>query len=169
MFVRHEAPHTSPRGRSPNRLRSLTACTALGVLGAAGAARADTVNLNFVSSGSGRILHASLGGQSWDMFAGRLVHHASRGTGPLSGMPSSIQTFCVDPLQAPAAAASPYTTSSIATLSGNTGLTNLGFAKQQAIYDLYQAAAGRQFTLGLDYAAAFQLAVWEVVYDYSGT
>lgn len=84
-----------------------------------------------------------------------------------SGLPRNIVTFCVDILQTNATNPSPYAQSSVATLSGNAGMQNLGYGKQQAIYDLYQAAANRQFTLGLDYATAFQVALWEVVYDFS--
>jgi hypothetical protein len=147
----------------------LALCAALGAFGLAGAARADTVDLTYLGNGNGRVVHVALGAQSWDVFAGRLVHGASAGSGLMSGTPSSIVTFCVDLLQAHATTASPYTVSSVATLSGNMGATNLGFGKQQAIYDIYQAAAGREFTLGLDYATAFQVALWEVVYDYNAT
>jgi hypothetical protein len=151
------------------RIKFLSACAALVAAGATGAAQADTVNLNYTGAGSGRMVRASLGAQSWNVFAGRLIHNTAGGTAGLAGLPSSISTFCVDILQGQASAPSSYSSSSIATLSGNTGLTNLGFAKQQAIYDLYQAANGRQFTGNLDHAAAFQLALWEVVYDYSAT
>src|SRR5579862_160842 len=166
MIVR-TALRALPPGTNP--FQSLTLCLALGGFGAVGTARADTVDLSYVGNGNGRVVDVSIGTQSWDVFAGRLIHHASQGTGPMSGAPSNIVTFCVDLLQAHATTASPYTLSSVATLSGNTGLTNLGYGKQQAIYDIYQAAAGRELTLGLDYATAFQVALWEVVYDYSAT
>jgi hypothetical protein len=48
---------------------------------------------------------------------------------------------------------------SAALLSGNGGYTNLGYARQQAIKDVFAAAAGRQYTLGHDYATAFQVRV----------
>ncbi len=141
--------------------------TLLACLGAAAAAHADTVDMACIANGNGRTIQATLGAQTWDTFAGRLIHQTSAGTGSLAGLPSNILTFCAEILQAQAASPSTYSLSSVATLSGNTGITNLGFAKQQAIYDLYSAAAGRQFTLGLDYACAFQIAVWEVIYDYN--
>src|SRR5437762_218676 len=116
--------------------------TTLAGLGAACAAQADTVDMAYLSCGNGRTVHASLGAQSWDVFAGRLNHETSAGTGSLAGLPSSIVTFCAEILQNQASAPSTYSLSSVATLSGNTGITSLGFAKQQAIYDLYAAAAG---------------------------
>ena len=135
----------------------------------AGAAQADTVNLSYAGTGSGRNVHIWFGAQQRDVFAGRLLHSVTGGTGSLAGMPSTAVTFSVELLQVLAPSPSGYTASSVATLSGNTGVTNLGYAKQQAIYDLYAAAAGYQFISGSDCAAAFQIALWEVAYDYDPT
>jgi hypothetical protein len=156
-----------------SRLRK--ACSALLALGlgaliAPQAARADTVNLSFVGNGVGRTVHVQLNTQQWDMFAGRLIHKRSNGTASLNGPPQNIATFCTDLLQSHVgASANQYSSASVATLSGNGGATNLGFAKQQAIYDIFHAAAGRQYTAGMDDATAFQLAIWEVVYNFSAT
>jgi len=139
----------------------------LGLVTAAAGANADTVNLSYYGQGNGRMVRASLGTQTWDVFAGRLLFGTSGGTGTLATMPASIVTYCTEILQGQSASPVSYTGSPVATLSSNTGVTNLGFVKQQAIYDMYGAAASRQFTLGLDYACAFQVAVWEVVYDYN--
>lgn len=167
MLIRNDASRAPPCGRSRGRSKSLTLCLALASLGAASAAQAATVDLMYEGSGSGRILQLSVGTQSRTMFAGRLVHSTSNGTTSMAGLPANITTFSVEFLQGLAVAPSIYNSSSIATLSGNTGITNLGFAKQQAIYDVYHAAAGREFTQGPDYAAAFQVAIWKIVYDYS--
>lgn len=140
---------------------------ALALASAAGAAKADTVDLSYIGTGNGRTVTVKLGSQTWDAFAGRLNFAASNGTGQLASMPSSVVMFCAELLQGQAASNNQFSKSSIATLSGNGGATNLGFARQQAIYDLYAAAANRQFTLGHDYATAFQISLWEVVYDYN--
>jgi hypothetical protein len=49
-----------------------------------------------------------------------------------------------------------------------TGDTSLGALRVAALESLYAGAAGQQHT-SADWAAAFQAAVWEIVYDYDGT
>jgi len=169
MNVRIEPSRTPARRLVPSGRKIVTVCAAIGAFSVAGAARADDLNLTFAGHGAGQTVQASLGNQSWNVFAGRLLHNTSGGTGALASAPVGITTFCVDILQAHATGPTMYNSSSVALLSGNTGLTNLGGGKQQAIYDLYQAADNLQFTAFSGFAAAFQIAVWEVVYDYSTT
>ena len=157
----HGAP---PAERADGMKRVLSAGLALF---AGAAAQADTVNMSYVGNGSGRMVHIWFGAQQRDVFAGGLLNRTSGGTGALAGMPANAVTYSVELLQAGASTPAPYATSSIATLSGNTGVTNLGYAKQQAIYDIFAAANNRQFTQGQDFATGFQLALWEIVYDYN--
>ncbi|MFN0131536.1 MAG: hypothetical protein ACKVW3_03235 [Phycisphaerales bacterium] len=169
MHTANPAFPSPPPAASPSRRKALTLCLAIGAFGAAGAARADSVNLGYLGTGHGRVIHASVGTQSWDLFAGRLIHSASNGTGQLRTLPSTIVTFCADLMQSRSSIVSSFIRTSVAGTSPNAGIQNLGVAKQQAIYDVYQAAAGRQFTAGHDYATAFQITMWEVIYDYNVT
>lgn len=125
--------------------------------------QAETVNLQHTANGNGRMIRASINSLNKDVFAGRLMHTVQRNGGGTYSMAS----FSTDLLQACSSSSTPYNTSSVALLSGNAGVTNLGMGKMQAVYDIFAAAANRQFTLGHDYATAFQVALWEIVYDYN--
>lgn len=151
----------------PSRVKRLIVLAALGAFGAAGSALADPVNLTYTGNGLGQVVHVSLGAQSWDVFAGRLNHSASGGTGNTAGLPTNITTFCADIQQGHASGPTSYNSTTVASASGNAGLSTLGAAKQQAIYEIYKGAGDLQFTQFSGFAAAFQLAVWEVVNDFN--
>jgi hypothetical protein len=140
---------------------------ALMAFGAAGTAQAGSVNLSYVGTGAGQYREVTVGSQSRDVFAGWLNYNTSGGTSNLSALPSSIGTFCTEILQGcGGGAASMYDSAPVASLSANPGQTALGAAKQQAIYEVFRGAAGREYTMGADYAAAFQVAIWKIAYDY---
>ena len=135
------------------------------VLLAAGAAEASTVNLQHMTNGMGRMVRASINNQHHTVFAGRL-NHTMRFS---NGSTRPVTSFSTDLFQGVSSTLTPYNATTIAQLSGNGGITNLGMARMQAVYDLFAAAQGRQYSLGHDYATAFQVALWEVVYDLNAT
>lgn len=139
-----------------------TMLAAVVALCGATAVQAESVNLMLTSTGNGRIVRATIGSTNFTVFAGRL-NHAVNGN-----LANQMVTFRTDILQGCSAASSSFTRTQLAQLSGNGGATNVGYAKAQAIADIVAAAAGRQLTLGHDYATAFQVAVWEIVYDFNG-
>lgn len=144
-------------------MRTLTiAVAAIGM--SAGAAAADTVNLQFSHTGSGRNVRMTVGSNSFNCFAGQLVHNFSNGTGAAGGLTGSRITYCSDLLQHVTSSTSTYTVTGIQNLPGGAGM---GAAKAQAIYDMYAYANGSQFGADADMAAAFQLAIWEVIFDYN--
>jgi hypothetical protein len=131
---------------------------------AAGSAAADTVRMEFEGVGSGRNVRVSLGSNTINCFAGQLVHSFSNGTGAAAGLTGNLTTFCSDLTQSVTSSGSTYTVTGIQNLPGS---DPMGSARAQAIYDMYAAAGGSQMGSDADMAAAFQLAIWEVVYDYN--
>lgn len=145
----------------------------LGSLVLASGAAADTVGLDFVGTGSGRAVRMTLNGNTLNVFAGQLRHTGSGGNGvltPLNG--AMFVTFCADASQYVQNGEVPmsYTSTAISNLPQSPGYDPMGAVKAQAIYDVYAAAAGAQVVGGAnsDFAAAFQIALWEIVYDYTG-
>lgn len=130
---------------------------------ATGAATADTVRLDFEGTGSGRNVRVTIGGDTFGTFAGQLIHSFSNGNGVAAGLSGNRITFCSDLSQYVASGGATYNVTSIQNLPGS---GPMGASKMQAIYDMYAAAAGSQMGANDDMAAAFQLAVWEVIYDY---
>ena len=136
---------------------------------AAGTAAADTVQMRFDHVGSGRNVRVSIGSQSFNCFAGQLVHNFSGGTGAAGGLTGNLTTFCSDLTQEVSYTGATYTLTGIQNLPQSSGFAAMGDTKKQAIYDMYAAAHGDQMGSNADMAAAFQLAIWEVIYDYDGT
>lgn len=131
----------------------------------ASAASADTVRLQFDSTGNGRNVRVSLNGDAFNCFAGQLIHNFSNGNGAAAGLTGSHITFCSDLMQSVSSGGSTYTVTGIQNLPGGGAM---GVNRMQAIYDMYSAAGGSQMGSDDDMAAAFQLAIWEVIYDYDG-
>lgn len=132
-------------------------------------AAADTVQMRFDHVGAGRNVKVSIGGNSFNCFAGQLVHNFSGGNGGAAGLTGNMTTFCSDLTQEVTGSGATYTLTGIQNLPQTMGFAAMGSAKKQAIYDMYSAAAGAQLAGNADMAAAFQLAIWEVIYDYDGS
>lgn len=144
------------------KMRTLTIAIAIGI--SAGAAAADTVRMEFDHTGAGRNVRMTVGGTSFNCFAGQLVHNFSNGSGAAAGLSGNHTTFCADLMQSVTSSGATYAVAGIQSLSSAQGM---GAAKSQAIYDMYAFANGSQMGADADMAAAFQLAIWEVIYDYN--
>lgn len=149
-------------------MRLFTTIAAIAI--SAGAASADTVRMQFNSVGSGRNVQMTIGSSSFNCFAGQLVHTFSNGNGAAAGLTGNMITFCSDLTQSVSTgSAATYTVTGIQNLPVTSGYAAMGNSKKQAIYDMYAAAGGQQMGADADMAAAFQLAIWEVIYDYTGS
>jgi hypothetical protein len=132
---------------------------------------AGSVDVNFIDVGQGRQAQINLNNSVHNVFAGQLYHNFTNGTDDCSSLSGIFATFCTELTQHVTHDPAAYNCSPLAgaPLSGPMGET-----RAQAVRDLYAHAGDAQYTndgsqAGSDFAAAFQLAVWEVVYDYNGT
>lgn len=131
---------------------------------------AGTVDVEFTGTGLGRSVRTYLDGRSQGVFAGQLRHAFSNGTEQCSSLDGDYLTYCTELVQYVTLNASPY---ECAPLEDVPATNAMGATRAQAMRDLYAYADGDQFaTLGTtenkNLAAAFQIAVWEIAYDYDG-
>lgn len=132
----------------------------------AASAHADTIDMRFLGTGSGRNVRVSLGSNTFNCFAGQLQHELSNGTGFGEWLNGTRFTYCTDLLQTVTTTRRTY---DLVAASDVPGGSPMGVAKSNAIHDLYVVTGGAQLASGAnaDLAAAFQLAVWEIVSDYN--
>jgi hypothetical protein len=145
-----------------NRLTLSAAALAI-VAGSAGAAM---IEMRQVGIGQGDMFKVTLHGEMRDLFAGQIVHELRNATPGGEAFEGTLITYCTEIAQHVSTDWSLYdiTTVDDAPVPGPV----MGPAKAQAIRNMMNAMlleelAGR-FDAGL--AAAFQLAIWEVVYDF---
>lgn len=133
---------------------------------AASTASADTVNVKFIGVGKGSNVKMTVGSTTMDVFAGQLQHQLSGATGSYSVLNGVKNTFCTDLTQYVSSNTTAYTFVPVSAVPDS---APMGSAKAAAIQNMYNGANGAQLAsnASTDFAAAFQLAVWEVVTDYN--
>lgn len=137
-----------------------------GLTAMASVASADSVDMRFLGTSAGRDVKITFGSTTVNVFAGQLRHQITNGTGLAAQLNSpSMVTFCTDLDQY---VNSSYNTYQLVNLSGVPNPA-MGLDKANAVNALYLAANSAQFGSNSDYAAAFQLAIWEVVNDYDAS
>lgn len=129
-------------------------------------ALADTVDMRFVGTGSGRNVRVTTPDRTFNVFAGQLRHSFSNGTGAASALNGELLTYCTDLTQYVSSTTRSFTVRPV----GDAPVGNaMGMDKARAIASLYDYAMGTQInsTSSADMACAFQLAVWEIVSDFN--
>jgi len=142
-----------------NSLSIMTAAAATVIISSV--ASADIVNLAYQGKERGLSVKLTSSLYNGDVFAGQLVHTVTGG----SIYDGTWVTFCADLAQGVATSPKPFDVVSADLLPGS---SPMGIAKASAIRDIYAAAGGSQLLSGADnaLAAAFQLAIWEIILDF---
>ncbi|MCA9297715.1 MAG: Cys-Gln thioester bond-forming surface protein [Phycisphaerales bacterium] len=142
---------------------------AMTVLMAGTIACADTVDVRFTGTARGRNVTLQKSGSTMNVFAGQLKHTLSNGTGTVgSRLDGDYLTFCTDLDQYVTSTTRTYEIADLATMPKPAG--GMGESRAQAIRNIFGFASGQQFvntSENRDFAAAFQLAVWEIAYDFN--
>ncbi|TVQ62059.1 MAG: hypothetical protein EA378_06235 [Phycisphaerales bacterium] len=158
-----------------NRLIAAVALSAC-----AGLAAADTIDLSYQGTQRGGNFNVTVDGNTSGTFAGQIRQNLSNGTGigtQFNGL--SAITYCADLEQQVFTNSAPitYNIVDLATIPEPSSVVpgGMGPTRAAAIESIYSYSRN---VLGFDlssaslansFAGAFQLVIWEIVYDYDGT
>jgi hypothetical protein len=129
-------------------------------------ASAAAVNVKYVGKGKGSDVKITHGNTTQNVFAGQLKHELTNPDAPYGPSAGVKITFCTDLTQYVSKNTTVYQFVPIAAMPGT---SPMGAGKADAIQDMYNGGNGAPIASNAsnDYAAAFQLAVWEVVMDFN--
>lgn len=148
------------------------------VMACAGIAAADTIDLTFQGQGRGTNIGVVVNGNASGTFAGQIRQDLSNGTGIGTQFDGrSAITFCADLEQQVNQGTTTYDIVNLATIPNPSAIIPGGMgavraAAIESIYSYTREVLGLNIassTLANTFAAAFQIAIWEIVYDYDGT
>lgn len=129
---------------------------------------ATTVSVKYLGKGAGQDVKMTYNGNTSTVFAGQLKHQLSNAGAGYSWLNGTHLTYCTDLAQYVTSSTKTYTIEQVENMPGS---SPMGQAKADALRALFAVANGAQAATSAsnDYATAFQLAVWEIVTDYSGS
>jgi hypothetical protein len=135
---------------------------------AAASAHAGFIDMKYLGTGRGESVRATHFGTSTNVFAGQLKHRIENGAGSDAIFNGDHVTFCSDFFQTVTSSFRPYEVVEIDLIPST---QPMGAAKASAIEAIYAASgsAALHTSANAALAAAFQLAVWEIVTDFDGT
>jgi hypothetical protein len=134
-------------------------------------ATADIVDVRYTGTGLGRNVRTHYQGNSQNVFAGQLHHQFSEGTGEAALLDGPLITYCSELTEYVTGSTREYELSPLP-LAPNSD--PMGEVAAQALTDIWIFADGQQLLTqntndNRNFAAAFQIAVWEIVHDYDGS
>ncbi len=125
---------------------------------------ADFVDVQYLGTQRGRQVNVVSPGINGQLFAGQLLLDLDNGP---PGYDGPLTVFCSDLYQTVSGSWLSYEIVPVEFLPTT---SPMGMAKAEAIRQLYAYAGGSQLlgSTSDDFAAAFQLAIWEIVTDFDG-
>ncbi len=150
-----------------NRNFRIIASSLLASSALVGAAHADFVDVYCSGTGAGQSVSVTLNGNGHNSFAGQIALTLSNSTGV--NLNGNWVSYCTELDQhiSPGGATNTYEVLPVSDLP-IPGL-GMGTARADAIARMYKFANGAQYGASNDYAAAFQVAIWEISNDYTGS
>ena len=147
----------------PSRLTTVAVVLATAA-GLTSSAVADIVDMSFSGAGRGQSVRIEVGDRTISTFAGQLMHDVAEADDGWT-MLGSQAFFCTDLFQATSSDTLPYTLTGLTEVPDSAPMSA---TTASAVESLFASADQAQFAADApdDLAAAFQLALWEVVTDY---
>ncbi len=128
-------------------------------------ASASVVDVQYNGVGYNQVVTVTSPGYSGGVHAGQLLITATNSSDTNAFANGNYTVFCGDLFQFTSGGPNQYSVVGVAQVPDS---APMGAAKAAAIGDLYAFANGAQFGTDADYACAFQLAIWETVFDFGG-
>lgn len=149
-------------------MKAITAIALTASFGFAAAANAEFVDVRFLGTAKGTSVKTTFFGNTRDLFAGQLNHRISNGTGLAAALNGDHVTFCSDFYQSVTSSNKQYEVVSVDLIPSS---APMGAAKAQALRNIYTTAGvnASDSAASNELAAAFQIAIWEIVTDFDGT
>ena len=145
-----------------------TIAAAIATVAVAASANAGFVDMKFLGTGEGSNVRTTHFGSTRNVFAGQLRHRITGGIGAEAALNGDHRTFCADFYQSTSSSYTPYEVVEAELVSDT---LPMGSIRADALRCIYTASgsAALNSNASSSLAAAFQLAVWEIVTDFDGT